>query len=61
MCRQKHFFNRFFNARPHFQSDQDDGLPVQVYGLTDLQTYSQRHYFKWLRSLKGGSRHKNLT
>ena len=40
---QKHFFNRFFNARPHFQSDQDDGLPVQVYGLTDLQTYSQRH------------------
>ena len=43
MHHQKHFFNRFFNARPHFQSDQDGGLPVQVYGLTDLQTYPQRH------------------
>ena len=43
MHHQKHFFNRFFNVRPHFQSDQDDGLPVQVYGLTNLQTYSQRH------------------
>ena len=43
MHHQKHFFNHFFNVRPHFQSDQDDGLPVQVYGLTNLQTYSQRH------------------
>ena len=58
---QKHFLNRFFNARPHFQSDQDDGLPVRVYGLTDLQTYAQCHDIKWLRSLKGGSSHKNLT
>ena len=30
-------------ARPQFQPDQDSGLPVQVYGLADLPTYSQRH------------------
>ena len=32
-----------FKARPQFQPDQDSGLPVQVYGLADLPTYSQLH------------------
>ena len=36
MHRQKHFFNRFLK-RPQFQPDQDSWLPVQVYGLTNLQ------------------------
>ena len=38
----KAFFKPLFKARPQFQPDQDSGLPVQVYGLTDLRTYSQR-------------------
>ena len=32
-----------FKVRPQFQPDQDSGCPVQVYGLTDLRIYSQRH------------------
>ena len=39
----KAFFKPLFKARPQFQPDQDSGLPVQVIGLTDLRTYSQRH------------------
>ena len=39
----KTFFKPLFKARPQFQPDQDSGLPVQVIGLTDLRTYSQRH------------------
>ena len=38
----KAFFKPLFKARPQFQPDQDSGLLVQVYGLTDLRTYSQR-------------------
>ena len=36
MHHQKHFFNHFLK-RPQFQPDQDSWLPVQVYGLTNLQ------------------------
>ena len=39
----KAFFKPLFKAWPQFQPDQDSGLPVQVIGLTDLRTYSQRH------------------
>ena len=39
----KAFFKQLFKAQPQFQPDQDSGLPVQVIGLTDLRTYSQRH------------------
>ena len=39
----KAFFKPLFKARPQFQPDQDSGLPVQVIGLTDLRTSSQRH------------------
>ena len=39
----KALFKPLFKARPQFQPDQDSGLPVQVIGLTDLRTYSQRH------------------
>ena len=39
----KAFFKPLFKARPQFQPDQDSGLPVQVIGLNDLRTYSQRH------------------
>ena len=39
----KAFFKPLFKARPQFQPDQDSGLPVQVIGLTDLRTYSQRN------------------
>ena len=39
----KAFFKPLFKARPQFRPDQDSGLPVQVIGLTDLRTYSQRH------------------
>ena len=39
---QSNFFYDFL-TRPQFQPDQDSGLPAQVYGLMDLQTYKLTH------------------
>ena len=41
-CRRNASPKAFVKPRPQFQPDQDSGLPVQVIGLTDLRTYSQR-------------------
>ena len=45
-CRRDASLKAFFpvfKARPLFQPDQDSGLPVHVYGLTDLQTHGRTH------------------